>query len=183
MLGKVASFSMGGAKAEFHSDQFYNPVSLDKLLERETISADGSSMLAIQSLTQAEREVKQHIETSLKEIPPAQKVDVLTTSLARERLQKHFALAYANIFGSQIEALDMLNQRTGGIALSEARALFSKLQEKFPEFKDWTLQRYLSYLQNYVLINVSEDSVAITPIGRDFNGWLAATRLAKNRPL
>lgn len=69
------------------------------------------------------------------------------------------------------------------MSLSEASALFTELQEIHEELREWTLERYLSYLRNFQLIQADEKEVRLTPIGRDFVIWINASGAYKDKSL
>lgn len=176
---RLRGLAYGGVKADFAS-QTSRAETLDEPLAQTTKTPNA---LIERNMSEALKQVSAFVEQELKAFPEEQKIEVLIVSVAAERLQKHFALAYANIFGSQIRALEMLNQKNYAILISEASQMFTELQAQHEEFRDWTLEKYLSFLRNFQLVEVDEKEIRLTPIGRDFVVWLNAAGLDKDRAL
>jgi hypothetical protein len=108
-------------------------------------------------------------------------VDHLVTALARERLDRIFSLAYANIFGSQIRLLrDVIGAR-GYTSKLEVEEFFIALKSGDEAFADWDLSRYLSFLYFFQLVADSDDRIQITDFGRDFLIFLARFNLSPER--
>lgn len=107
----------------------------------------------------------------------------LRLALAQQALQKHFALTYSNIFGSQISALLSLNALSNGsIKRVDAEVEFEKLQAENPVFKNWTLSDYISYLVSNGLVLETEGAIQITETGRNFISFLVQNGLSFRRP-
>jgi hypothetical protein len=104
---------------------------------------------------------------------------VLLRALTTQELHKHFALAYSNIFSSQINALDALNSRA--VTYEEAKEMFTKLQEEKEPFREWTLQKYLNFLVVWGFIARTQDGYEITETGRNFLNFLVSNGLSKDR--
>ena len=182
-MNKLIELSYGNVKAVFAS-QASHAESLDQPLSKLQLPMDPAPNVIIDNnLSEAQKQVREFVMQELEEFPENQKMNVLIVSVATERLQKHFALAYANIFGSQIRALELLNQRNKVILIGEASAMFTELQSQHEEFRDWTLERYLSYLRNFDLIEISDREIRLTPIGKDFVVWLGVVGLDKGKLL
>ncbi|MBN2742211.1 MAG: hypothetical protein JXR35_15060 [Rhodobacteraceae bacterium] len=184
ILKKLRVISYGPGKAEFSVDQRTNPDALKSLISADRAGPlEGAEEYSIARLSNAQKEVRDHIAQDLNRFPDERREEILTIELALERLQKHFALAYANIFGSQIRALELLNQRQGRVSLSVAEDEFANLKREYEAFRDWSLPRYLQFLEDFNFVSVKDGSVEITPVGKDFIIWLDFHGLSKDRPL
>lgn len=108
-------------------------------------------------------------------------VDHLVTALARERLDRVFSLAYANIFGSQIRLLrDVIGTRDYASML-EIEEFFTALKSSDEAFSDWDLSRYLNFLYYFQFIREIDGNIQITDFGRDFLIFLARFNLSPER--
>ena len=136
-----------------------------------------------QSLTPAQRAIRDTVKKELEDYPEKDRSEILVAAVAKERLLRHFTAAYSNMFGSQIRSLEILNQRNGRITLDEASKEYSELQKEIPELSSWTLERYISYLRRFQLIDLDSENIFLTDIGRDFIIWLNAVGADKNKPL
>jgi hypothetical protein len=128
-------------------------------------------------------EVEGYVRENIKDVPDQDKIRVLVRMVAVERLEKHFVRIYFNIFGSQIEALKLLNQSGGRTSLRGAAEKFAALQKLYAEFEDWTLERYISFLRVNQLIEEDSGSIYLTDIGRLFLHFLTKYGLSEERPL
>ncbi|WP_074787284.1 hypothetical protein [Roseovarius tolerans] len=117
----------------------------------------------------------------LEAIPADKRQEKLIRGLTYRLLEKTFFAAYADIFGSQIRALEELNSRN--ISKSEADLMFKELQREFEPFKVWTLEKYLTFLFRFEFIEISEDVYSITQTGRNFLVFLSLHGLTKERSL
>ncbi|CAN7314044.1 hypothetical protein LJR009_001574 [Bosea sp. LjRoot9] len=101
---------------------------------------------------------------------------------AAAAVERSHEAAYRLIFGSQIAALNALNQR-GPIDVSEGIRLFNDAVAADPSFYDgsnFSFETWAGFLRNAGLIETSSTNLApgtkaaITPTGRDFLVWMAA---------
>jgi len=106
---------------------------------------------------------------------------ILVRSLTLQQLQKHLAIIYANIFGSQIRALKELN--IAPISRAKAATMYSEVKEEEPALKDWDLDEYLNYLFAWDLIEFDEEhgEFRITETGKSFLHFLVLSGLSENR--
>jgi hypothetical protein len=117
--------------------------------------------------TAAIDEEEKKLLTALSEIPENNRMGILLNALAIERLEKHFALIYQTIFGSQLLLLQRINERGGLVSTAEAESFFSEVKSKFSEYSDWYFEKYSNFLVRNGLLVVS-DGVQLTPAGKDF---------------
>ncbi len=117
--------------------------------------------------TPAIQEQEELLRNELDKLPQAERNEVTINALAIERLEKHFAFTYVDIFGSQLQLLQRINERGGSITLGNAQEYFTEVKSRFPDLSDWDLSRYCNYLVQRGLILLS-DNVELTPVGKDF---------------
>lgn len=108
----------------------------------------------------------------------------LIRQLAATEIELWFEQAYNAIYGSQIVLLKQLNEVAGkGQSLDFVSSYFSSTKERHPnQFKDWDLERYLSFLRKHLLITNKDDNYHITTRGVGFLVWLARYGLPEDRP-
>lgn len=123
--------------------------------------------------------IEEKTRENLKVIREEDKVDQLVRALTAQQMYKMFALVYANIFGSQIRFLRMLNARD--IPHSETSALFNDLQRANPEFGQDTMDQYVKFLLVNGLVGLVDTNYIITETGRGFLEFLGAARLSEER--
>ncbi|WP_146023279.1 hypothetical protein [Pseudomonas sp. GW456-12-10-14-LB2] len=95
-----------------------------------------------------------------------------------------FENIYSNIFGGQIQLLQLLNQRgLAGMPTAEAEREWSAYKERFtPALDDWEMDGFLAFLIGKELIIKSEDRIAITFTGHEFLIWMTKYGRSTNRP-
>ena len=124
-------------------------------------------------------ELEEKINRDLGNIDDNEKEQRLIRALTYSQLNRHFALAYANIFGSQIRALERLNAQS--VTHLEAQQLFEELQKVDDSFKDWTLKNYLQFLFAWRFIKEEGGALHITPTGQNFLVFITTSHLSKDR--
>ena len=110
---------------------------------------------------------------------PAQREKILLRALTAQQLEKNFFQVYRGIFGSQIRALKLLNERP--VPINEAEEMFNKLKAADPALSDWSLELYLNYLRSWQLISEDRDRLVISPTGRSFLHFLVQHGLSEER--
>jgi hypothetical protein len=116
----------------------------------------------------------------LKKLNVTEKSPLLVTALAQAIAERIFAIAYANIFGSQIIALKELNTR-GPHVLEAAEKYFQELRARDPLFSDWNLGRYLRFLEVFEFIEQKDSTYSITAFGKEFLLFLTRYQLSEQR--
>lgn len=124
-------------------------------------------------------EVERRLKSDLESVSDDNKIPILLRALTIERMNKTFAVAYSNIFGSQIRALESLNEKN--FSKGEAEKEFKELQKNDPVFVEWDLERYADYLISWKFVECSDDIYSITIAGRDFLLFLTSNGLSKDR--
>ncbi|WP_386625719.1 hypothetical protein [Sulfitobacter geojensis] len=107
------------------------------------------------------------------------KIAQLVRALSVQQLFKSFAVAYSNIFGSQISFLRELNARP--IAMAQAANMLDETRKMNPALKDITLQDYLSYFRIWRLAEQQGDILHITETGKNFLKFLVDQGLSEDR--
>ena len=120
------------------------------------------------------------ISDDLKKLNDSDRLPWLVTSLAQAIAEKIFAIAYANIFGSQIIALKELNTR-GPHVIEAAEKYFQELRERDPLFSDWNLGHYLHFLKVFNFIEEKDSTYSITAFGKEFLLFLTRYQLSEQR--
>ncbi len=124
-------------------------------------------------------DVEKEIKDGLAALPAEEREERLVRSLTHSQMFRSFSLAYADIFGSQIRALEKLNARD--LSRDDASQLFSELQREKPVFRDWTLESYLGFLFHWKFISNENGFYVITQTGKNFLLFLTTMRLSKDR--
>ena len=182
LIKNIKNFTVAGSRVEFIPQQLGSSDTLGEVLPSDQSTKEGLPILE-QSLTPAQRAIRDTVKKELEDYPEKDRSEILVAAVAKERLLRHFTAAYSNMFGSQIRSLEILNQRNGRITLDEASKEYSELQKEIPELSSWTLERYISYLRRFQLIDLDSENIFLTDIGRDFIIWLNAVGADKNKPL
>ncbi len=112
-------------------------------------------------------------------------VRVLTHHLAATQMALEFEQVYDAIFGSQIFLLKKLNEFSSvGLDPSYLEKHFDLTQKMFSDrLGDLTLERYLSFLHNRILIRMDFGKYHLTVRGVEFLLWLVRMGRSENRPL
>lgn len=126
---------------------------------------------------------ERRIRNELEKFPDTEHLDLLVNALAILHLERHFAFVYFNIFGSQIRALQKINENGGLISFEDAEAEFKTIKEIAPELGDWTLERYTAYLESNYLVEKESNGYRLTPVGKDFIQFLVRFGLSTHKPL
>lgn len=118
---------------------------------------------------------------ALEDIPDRDRTKTLLHALTNQQYEKMFALIYADIFGSQIRALEELNVRP--VSREEAGKMLYDLKKDTPALRNVGLDQYLSFLKQWNLIEERDGTFFITGFGKDFLRFRTGAGLSPNRPL
>jgi len=136
--------------------------------------------------TDAIANLERVLHAALVNIPPEEQVDRLVRLLAEARIATEFEKIYRLIFGSQIAGLRELNSRHS-VPTAEARRRFDEeVVPANPDFyrgEQFTFEQWLGFLRNSGLVAEAEERLSLTPLGKDFLGYLTALGLREDRPL
>ena len=93
---------------------------------------------------------------------------------------------YRLIFTAQIWALKRLNEIVYS-SMSQARSAYDFASQQNPDFyKLVNFENWIGFLKNtgYIEIGIEEDPVIqLTPLGKDFLGWMVAKGVSESKPL
>jgi hypothetical protein len=133
------------------------------------------------ALVEQERVIKADLEKRGLE-HTGETVDVLVRYLAQSQLAVAFEEVYRVIFGSQIYILKRANEnRVLNRTVIEGH--FRHTQTLFPEFADWDVDRYMSFLLTRGLLQRTGDDYLITTLGTEFLGWMVRIGAGEYKPL
>ena len=107
-----------------------------------------------------------------------EKEEILYKALASNQIARAFETIYYSIFGSQIKALQHLNQ--SGLSLinvDQLQVFYNEAKTKYPVFySTYTFESWLNYLQSSVLILSEGGNISITIRGQELLKYLIAQR-------
>lgn len=113
---------------------------------------------------------------------PQRRQDALVRALAHERTRNHLEKVYNLIWGSQIAALEALNQ-SGAIERSALELRFEATKSNQTIFSGVTFDAWMQFLINAMLIMKLDDGrYAINELGQVFLRYLINERYTKNKP-
>ena len=123
------------------------------LVEQEKLIADFLNEKNIQNVNERER--------------------VLTRYLASSYLVNRFEGIYSGVYGSQLRALEMLNESApNGLPFAAVEAWYGVGKANYPslygENDEYTFERWLSYMRRMTLIITVDTSVHATVFGNEF---------------
>lgn len=177
LINRVWAMKVGVVSVKFYAEK-----------ERQIAKTDPSpevseSIVRKLPKTPAIADGEKRVLVQLKDFPTQDHQALLVNAVAVLQLEKHFALVYANIFGSQIRALQSLNERGGIVGIDEGIAFFGEVKNRFPELQDWTFDRYVAFLRSNLLISVDDTTVSLTDVGRDFIQFVVRYGLSTEKHL
>lgn len=111
-------------------------------------------------------------------------VDLLIQYLADANIAREFEFAYSLIFGSQIRLMKHLNELRGvGATKEQTAAFYTQVQATHPELNNWSLEEYLTFPLNKLLICIERDNYHITRRGIEFLQWMPRMGRTENKHL
>lgn len=109
---------------------------------------------------------------------------VLIRHLAACQVLNWFERIYHTLFGSQITLLKFLRDNSSGISTINAQLYFEGVKNKYPgALSFWSLNNYLQFLITSGLINMKDNMITITEIGKEFLIWLAKSGYLEEKAL
>jgi len=110
---------------------------------------------------------------------------VLVRHLAATQIALEYEQVHGVIFGSQIYLLKKLNEAEPvGLDLAFVERHFAHVQKLFEEqLGDWSMDKYLQFLFDRVLLRVDGNRYHITVRGNDFLMWIVRMGRSENRAL
>ena len=125
--------------------------------------------------------VETDLHTELELVDPEKRIDLLIRHLAVARLARNFEQMHRTLFGSQIRALRALQADHGKTSRAELVAYFDQVKAQFPEFYEKnTFDEWIRYPITAGLIELKEEQVAITELGREFLNYMDAVGLSES---
>jgi hypothetical protein len=112
--------------------------------------------------------------------------EILIKHLAGTQLALEFEKIHTLIFGSQITLLKELNSiKPQGETKEEINSYVSNVYNQFPNsFKDWSSNKYLSFLYtSFLITNSEEDTIHITVRGVEYLSWIIRNGKREDNPL
>ena len=87
------------------------------------------------------------------------------------------------LFGSQIDAINVLNNYGGRLLTEVLRPIYLNASTTFPPlYANYTFEQWLSYLTNNGLITIEGSDVVITPSGKAIVPYMQALGYLNIRP-
>lgn len=154
-----------------------------QIAKTEPKEVQSVSIIANLPKTDAIRALEQRIRNELPNYPLNEHQELLINAVALLNLEKHFAFVYMNIFGSQIQVLQNINERGGVLSIEAAESGFDEIKVVHPELGDWTLERYTAFLESNHLLERDGQLIRLTSAGRDFIQFLVRYGLSTQKPL
>ena len=179
LLGRITSIDKSGIKAQPSPEA--QREEKKKEAAQELIDAIGNSIV----LQDIEGRIRQELETRGLETT-SDTVRVLIKHLAATRILAEFEQIHNFIFGSQIFLLKRLNEVAGqGKPKEFVVEHFAHLRSTvFPDaFRDWTVDQYLAFLHQRLLILLKDGTYHITNLGVEYLTWVARNGRSENNPL
>lgn len=163
---------LGPTGAEFEGKEQKGVISPDSKVELNKVS-----MAELRDPTA--QAVENSILEALHSIPDENQVAVLVRGLTEARMLRAFERFYANIFGSQIEALQMLN--SGSVSRAEAIKLLEELKAERGILEGWNIDMYMGYLKTASFVVEEAGEYQITETGRSFLRFIVDNGLSTEK--
>jgi hypothetical protein len=88
------------------------------------------------------------------------------------------------IFGSQIEAINLLTSRGGRVPLETLQPIYTSATVNFPQvYTNYTFEQWLSYLVTWDLITIKGSDVILEPAGKVIVSYMQGWGYLNTRPL
>jgi hypothetical protein len=115
-------------------------------------------------------------------IEPADRERVLLRYLANAWVSQFLESTYNSIFGSQIQALHMLNQNPNGLQLELIKVWYEVGKAGYPAaYENWPVEKWIGWLQTSMLVTVNGDVITITAFGNEFLRYLVQGQKSMNK--
>ncbi len=114
---------------------------------------------------------------------PDDKVKIILKYSASLSIEALFEVAYAWIYGTQIQLLESINPKKEGESKSNLKVFFDSHIEMLPQPAGNNFGSYLEFLRYYNLIEFSGEQVLITLAGREFLSYLVRSGKSKDKYL
>lgn len=130
---------------------------------------------ASQLLAQQEQSIKENL-AQLGVTDPVERENLLVRELAQAKLRESFERLYQELWGSQLSALQLINQHSGEIAQDQFRFAYEEAKKEWPDqYGEYSFEAWFEFLVDAELVSPTEDEkVAITLQGRELLTYLVA---------
>lgn len=103
-------------------------------------------------------------------------VKVLVRHFAWAQLRALFESANSTIYGTQLEALKVMNGTSKPMSQDSLETFYDRARKNFPNiYEDFSFNQWLSYLLGYSFIFLEDSGYKISQLGRDFLVYLTST--------
>lgn len=144
-------------------------------IEKPSVADEILRVPPSQLLAQEEQSIRESLE-QLGVTDPAERENLLVRDLAQSKLRGSFEGLYQESWGSQLSALQLINQHSGEIAPDLVRSFFEGAKKEWPEqYGEYSFDEWFEFLVEAQLVSRIEDGkVAITLQGRELLTYLVA---------
>ena len=128
-----------------------------------------------QLLAEQEESIRAGLE-QLGVADPAERENLLVCDLAHSKLREFLERIYQELWGSQLSALQLINQHSAEIAPDAVRLFYEEAKKEWPElYREYPFEEWFAFLADAELVSPAEDEkVAITLWGRELLTYLVA---------
>jgi hypothetical protein len=162
LIRRLKSLGPKGAELYAHPAQLIENV-------RQTVDTQTLQEFEGMPRTELMTEIEKSILRDVNLVEPKNQVPLLSRHLAQARLEAAFGRVNTFIFGSQIEGLRKLRDAGGRVTLADAQNFFEEIRARFPDFySKSSFAEWFSYISGSSLAIIDNDSVQITPLGKEF---------------
>lgn len=185
---KAPGFEISMSPKEQHLPSADDIPALSAVVPASVASGAPNNPPQLPPATPAQVAYEDETRNALQQIAPDQwelQVKYLVRALAIISLERNHEANYRIMFGSQLRALQGLNQRGGTAPLNDGRPLYDEAfnaeeQTKVPFDRWWVWLRDIGY----IAVNEIPGAPAVaslTAIGRDFLMWMVGRGVAEDR--
>jgi hypothetical protein len=144
-------------------------------IEKPSVADQILQAPASRLLGQQEQSIRDNLE-QLGVTDPAERENLLVRDLAQTKLRESFERLYQELWGSQLAALQLINQHSAEITQDGTRSFFEDAKREQPEqYGDYSFEEWFEFLVDAELVSPTEDEkVAITVQGRELLTYITA---------
>ncbi|MDW9643964.1 hypothetical protein GOB48_19435 [Sinorhizobium meliloti] len=129
-------------------------------------------------------EIEDQVNEQLKVYPAEERIPSLVKVLAEAQTERFFEFIWGQIYGSQLNALALLQQHDGSVAMADARTYFDeKVVPINPGYLSaYGFDRWLNYLLTTEVVQLKGDRLELTTTGSDFLNFTIRRKAGMGRP-
>ncbi len=128
------------------------------------------------------RETEANVRARFDEIEPTEREAFLSRTITMLMVLSIYEMAWLNIFGSQLRALNQLNNRM--LTHEELRHFYDEGAANLPQlYQNRTYESWLAFLRTSVLVRDEGDRIQITVRGREFLRYVVQSGYDQNAKL